>query len=148
MSAGSPGPVSATLTSIRPTSWGAVARVISRRGLPSIASAALRIRFTSTCWIWTRSIRTKRAPGSTPLDDLDAAVTAVRKSQGHGFVQHRPDIHGEAGQFAFGDEVAQALDDLAGAQDLLARLVDQSRRPAPVDDGQALGCAEIVGCCR
>ena len=82
------------------------------------------------------------------LDDLDAAVTAVREGQGHGFVQHRPDLRDVAGQLAFGDEVAQALDNLAGTQDLLARLADQSHRPAPVDDGQALRCAEIVGCCR
>ncbi len=61
-SAGSPGPVSATLISMKPSGHCRVDTVSSRRSQAAIASIAFRMRFTSTCWIWMRSITTSGAP--------------------------------------------------------------------------------------
>jgi hypothetical protein len=57
--------VAATVTSTRlPSADRRVAITSSRTGEPAIASAALRTRFSSTCWIWTRSMKTSVAAGS------------------------------------------------------------------------------------
>jgi len=54
-----PEPVSETSTSIVSSPTRVLVTTNSRRGDCAIASSALRNRLTRTCWIWTRSARTK-----------------------------------------------------------------------------------------
>src|SRR3977135_1359402 len=49
------------LTSIISPATSRVVTVRLRGALSTIASTALRIRFTSTCWIWIRSTKTREA---------------------------------------------------------------------------------------
>ena len=80
MSAGTPGPVSATLISVMWFEVNLVESVSTRRRPLAIASVALRTRLKTTCSICTRSKKASDALGSQRISTAGACSPAASKA--------------------------------------------------------------------
>src|SRR5262249_3561968 len=153
-----PAPVSSTLIETMPSAVGVVEITSSRLSQPSMASTALRMRLSSTCWICTLSASTRSRVGSkrkrtrTPwsLTPTSASAPALGPAQRRraASVARLLDAPTPPLGFAAGDEVAQPPDDLASPD----RLVRSLRHCVPQHGGaiprlvgqQTLRTLEIV----
>ena len=117
-----------------------------------MASIALRIRLSSTCWICTLSTRTR----STPVVEVEHARArrarlAPTSAERARFLDQLAQALEPLLGLAMGHEIAQAADDLAGAQRLLGGLVQRVAHLAAQFLGSSIGRAaacepfEIVG---
>ena len=117
-----PGPVSVTAISTMRSSRRDVATSSSRRRLASMASMALRMRLTSTCWIWMRSTSNVPGVGLEMQPHLHAERAGPLQGQRTSLLDHRRHPLHPLLRFAAAYKFAQAPHDLPGAQDLLAGL--------------------------
>ena len=117
--------MSATAISTRPSATRALETASSRRGDSAIASIALRIRLTSTCWIWTRSATTRSQAGSSSNFSSTPCSREPTKRQRRRLLDQLGDAFDAPFRFAAQHEVAQAADDLAGADRLFGGAVER-----------------------
>ena len=149
-SGASPAPVSATLTSHRLVGTRRRWRSPAARspGDSIMTSMALRIRLTSTCWIWMRSASTRSASGSRRKETATPFSSRADQGERAGILDQLGQAFDPALAFAARHEFAQAADDLAGAQRLVGRLADRvaqhGRRLAFDALEQPLAALEVV----
>ena len=105
-----------------------------RAGASIIASMALRIRLTSTCWIWMRSTKHLIAARIELELDVDAMLARADQRQRIRFVDQRWQAFDPPLHLAVRHEVAQAAHDLAGTNRLLGGFLERL-----ADHGELLG---------
>ena len=127
-----PGPVSATLDlgHYRPRA-SRVAMVSSRRSTASIASIALRTRFSTTCWICTPVDEDRRQAVVEFERDADPRLPGADQGEGERFLDQLVEALGAALGFAFADELAQLADDARQRARPGRPPAPSTRRPAP-----------------
>ena len=90
-----------------------------------MASMALRMRLSRTCWIWIRSASTSGASGVEIESDPDALLLGSHESKGARLLDQLRQVFDMALALPAGHELAQVADDLPCPQGLLGGLVDR-----------------------